>query len=84
MMKPYYQNNLKEVKIMVIRLKVPQDAYIESAEVDEEGDAYLRCTWKDIGIEVENVLLCHDGKKVHLGERVLIPYANIAYIVLEP
>lgn len=66
---------------MEIRLKEPQGSYIESRY---EGNEHGQYAWKEQSIEIRDAWMCQEAGATHIGKVVLIPFGNIAYIVMEP
>lgn len=62
---------------MQIRLREPKDTWIENAKGS-------KVTWMDAGVTICDAHLSVGGDTVPLGKEVLVPYANIAYVVIEP
>ena len=64
---------------MEIRLKTP-DAIILSKY---EGNRSFAYKFQEVGIEIQDAYLESSGTETYLGEKVLVPYGNIAYIILD-
>lgn len=64
---------------MEIHLKTP-DAIIMS---QYDGNRDIAYQFKDIGIEVKDAWLGWEASETCLGAKVLVPYGNIAYIILD-
>jgi len=65
---------------MIIKVKSPEGATIESRYEGNEG---VRYSFMPRTIEVKDAWLGDNAKSVYLGAKVLVPYGNITYIVME-
>ena len=65
---------------MIIKVKCPEGAVIESRYEGNEG---MRYKFESRGVEVKDAWLCDAVKSTYLGAKVIVPNGNIAYIVVE-
>ena len=64
---------------MEIRLKTP-DAIILSKYDGNRSFAYK---FQEVGIEIQGAYLESGEAETYLGEKVIVPYGNIAYIIID-
>jgi len=65
---------------MIIKLKYPEGTTIES-RYEGNDRQYKFGALNGLGVAVKSAWLCDEVKCVFVGDDVVVPYSNIAYIV---